>query len=350
MTKLITCASFYGSGSSAFTDLVSEYNGVKSMSNYEFRFLHDIDGVSDLEFHLVENHNRHNAGHALKRFIKLSKFNAGESYNRRYEPFFNNQYAKLTRNYIEALTDFSYKGWWFYDLFDGGGTMHYYAHSLAFKVLSRLNMQDFFMKNVIQYCSHPSLEKFLKCTRDYTKALIEAGNKEKAPYLMIDQILPSSNLKRYLRYLTNETFVFIVDRDPRDVYVSAKFLWKDRIVPTDTVENFCKWFRYTREAGNREELDSSNVMRIQFEDIIYKYEYTRDKVISFIGLKEENHISPFALMNPKHSAMNTQLWKKYDILREIEFIESELGNYLYDFDSVAGIEVPGIVLENMKSF
>ena len=45
--KVITCASYYGCGSSAVTDLISEYEGVKSLTNYEFRFIHDIDGISD---------------------------------------------------------------------------------------------------------------------------------------------------------------------------------------------------------------------------------------------------------------------------------------------------------------
>lgn len=66
--KIITCASYGASGSSALTDLVAEYSNVHRMSDAEFRFLHDPDGISDLEFQLVECHNRHNAGRALKRF------------------------------------------------------------------------------------------------------------------------------------------------------------------------------------------------------------------------------------------------------------------------------------------
>ena len=45
--KVITCASYYGCGSSAVTDLISEFSGVESLGDYEFRFLHDIDGISD---------------------------------------------------------------------------------------------------------------------------------------------------------------------------------------------------------------------------------------------------------------------------------------------------------------
>lgn len=68
MKRLISCASYYGSGSSAIIDLIGEYKHVKSLTNYEFRFIQDIDGLMDLEYHLVQNPNRHNSGHALKRF------------------------------------------------------------------------------------------------------------------------------------------------------------------------------------------------------------------------------------------------------------------------------------------
>ena len=69
--RFITCASYYGSGSSAITDLISEYQSVYSFTNEEFRFVQDPDGISDLEFQLVENFNRHNSGHALKRYKRL---------------------------------------------------------------------------------------------------------------------------------------------------------------------------------------------------------------------------------------------------------------------------------------
>lgn len=68
--KFITCASYYGTGSSVITDLVSENENVPSFTSEEFRFLHDPDGVDDLVFHLFENHNRHNVGQALKRYKK----------------------------------------------------------------------------------------------------------------------------------------------------------------------------------------------------------------------------------------------------------------------------------------
>ena len=131
--KLISCASYFGSGSSALTDLVSEYEGVRSLADYEFRFVHDIDGIADLEYHLVDCHNRHNSGHALKRFWKLCQFNHGTGFIQRYEPFFGGNYLELSRDYVERLTDFEYKAYWFNDWYDRG-RLFYYSKSLQSKV------------------------------------------------------------------------------------------------------------------------------------------------------------------------------------------------------------------------
>ena len=70
MIKFLTCASYYGTGSSAVTDLISEYDGVDNLTDYEFRFLHDPYGVRDLQYYLIDNPNRHNSGFGLKKFIK----------------------------------------------------------------------------------------------------------------------------------------------------------------------------------------------------------------------------------------------------------------------------------------
>ena len=75
--RIISCASYYGSGSSAITDLISEYEDVFSLTNEEFRFVQDPNGISDLEYNLVENFNRHNSGWALKQYKKKVDFYPG---------------------------------------------------------------------------------------------------------------------------------------------------------------------------------------------------------------------------------------------------------------------------------
>lgn len=348
--KIITCASYYGSGSSALTDLVSEYDSVKDLSDFEFRFLHDMDGVRDLEYYLTQNHNRHNSGHAIKRFAKLSKFNFGNFLSRKYSGYFEgNDYQRITQEYIEGLTDFKYNGWWFYDLYDKG-TGVYYIYQAFNHIFRKLHTDSIrILKNEWTYCSHPDSQKFLDMTKAYVSRLMRALNKEGKEYLEIDQIVPSSNLKDILRYFDDEIFVFVVDRDPRDVFLSEKYYWKERICPSDA-GLFCKWFAYAREEGNSISEDLPNVFKIHFEDLIYKYDETVEFIEKVTGLRPGSHIWKFEKLNPKRSVVNTRLWEKHSDKGDIRIIEKRLEKYLYSYDDTDCMNIAGADVKNSKVF
>jgi len=348
--KIITCASYYGSGSSALTDLVAEYSNVKDLSNFEFRFLHDIDGVRDLEYHLVENHNRHNSGHALKRFARLSHFNEGNFMSKRYSRFFDgSEYRDITAEYISNLTDFQVSGWWFYDLYDKG-TKVYYLYQLLNHFYRKIPGQPFrILKNEQTLCAHPSEEAFLKYTKEYVSSLMKALNKENKEYLEIDQILPSSNIKQVMKYFEDEIFVFVVDRDPRDVYLSEKYCWKEGLCPTDP-EMFCNWFLYCRKAGEGKIEENEHIVKIQFEDLIYKYDETVERVEKMTGLKAESHNRQFLKMNPQRSVVNTRMWERFSDDKGIKIIEERLKDYLYDYSNVDINNVKGIKTEESSIF
>lgn len=338
--KIITCASFYGSGSSAITDLISEYESVCSMTEYEFRFLQDPDGISDLEYHLVENHNRHNSGHALKRFKRLSKFNAGIFFDKRYEKFFKGHYRRYTQEYIENLTDFTFNGHWFYDLYDKG-TFYYYMKQIENKILRKLtNGRRHILENEITYCSYPSEGQFLLYTKEYLRKLFSVVNKKNSEYLMIDQLVPSTNIRRYLRYF-DDLFVVVVDRDPRDIFTLEKYYWKTGVIPTEDVDKFCDWFLYTRAGSERGEIKSNQILYIQFEDLVYRYDKTIRIVQDFLGLDCYQHKNQFEKFNPKQSVKNTQVWKKMNIQNEIETIEQRLDKFLYDYSKYEISQIVG---------
>ncbi len=335
--KIISCSSYYGTGSSAVTDFVTEFSSVKSLGEYEFRFLHDTDGIADLQYHLVENHNRHNSGHALKRFKKLVDFYAGSRFAKRYEPYFGNRWKEISYKYIDSLTDFSFKGWWQYDLLDKG-TGYYYRKLLINKLykmtLGRGNERTLnVLPNEITLCSRPTKEEFIEKTKKYLNELMIAANPEGAPMLMVDQLLPSSEIWRFLPYF-DDVCTIVVERDPRDLYILEKFIWKGCLIPTDDVETFCKWYRYTRAHRKTEVYDSQKVMLLQFEDLIYHYDETSAKLRDWLGLKEEDHVDKLKKLDPSRSIRNTRLWKKYDIGEELKVIETELSEYLYDYSQI----------------
>lgn len=347
--RLISCAGYYGSGSSAITDLITEYADVKSLTDYEFRFMQDIDGITDLEYHLVHNHHRHNAGHAIKRFLKLSEFNAGTWFNSRYEPFFGGNYLKITKDYINSLTEIQYPGYWFMDLYDRGRFI-YYLKSLESKIRKRIPfLGNSCLPKEITYCSHPTEEQFLILTRQYISNLIKAANPDNSKRLVVDQLLPSSGINQCLRYFDCQVNVLIVDRDPRDVYLLDKYIFKTGITPRDP-HVFCEWFKYTHNSNRDEIPNPKNVMSVQFEDLIFHYAKEKKKIEKFLGLSEEEHISPFSKLNPCVSVHNTQLWKVYGDALAMSVIEKELPDYLFDFDSTKECEICGIQVEKIKRF
>ena len=333
--RLLTVASYYGSGSSAVTDYISEFDCVKSLTSYEFRFAQDPDGLSELEYNLVENFNRHNSGHALKRYKKLVNYYSDHILAKRYERFFDNKWKTISYEYIEELTDFVYPGLWQYDFYDNGFWYEFW-HKLPDRVLHRTIWRHkpdkhFFFGKGETYASHPSEEKFLECTRRYTSKLMKAANKEEMPIMLVDQLLPSTNIERHMRYFENIK-AFVVERDPRDIFLLAKYVWHDTVVPTDA-ELFCKWFLYTRSMRFVEEWDTDKIMLIHFEDLVYKYDETTKRIKEWIGLDEKNHTTPKQFFNPDVSINNTRLWTKnpkYEA--EAELIRQKLEIFTYEIE------------------
>ena len=336
--RFITCASYYGTGSSAVTDYVSEFRGVDSLTNDEFRFIQDPDGIDDLRYHLVDNHNRHNAGHALKRYKKLVDFYSGNALGRKYSIWFGEQWKSISYEYIDSLVDFSYKGWWMYDLYDKGKIYYFrkrIINYLLHKTVWKGNPDRVFntMKHEITYCSHPTEKEFITKTKLYIEKLFSTVASSTDSTIMVDQIVPPSNIKRYSCYF-EDIKVVVVDRDPRDLYCCEKYLWKDGIIPYDDVKVFCEWYKYTRN-HRLHEVYENNVLLIQFEDLIYRYESTTAQLREFLGLKESDHYRMGFVFKPEVSINNTQLWEKYPgSEKDIKYIENELNGYWYDYSTL----------------
>lgn len=157
---VVSSLGYYGTGSSAIADYIHEFSGVCNFGQYEFRFLHDIDGVSDLEYHLVENYNRHNSGHALKRYKRFVDFYSGNKLVPKYEMFFKGNFKKFSYEYIENLTYYKFKGYWHEDLRDKGWNF-FFIKRLQSKILNRFKNFHFNeMPNEITYGTMINEEEF----------------------------------------------------------------------------------------------------------------------------------------------------------------------------------------------
>lgn len=131
-------------------------------------------------------------------------------------------------------------------------------------------------------------------------------------------------------YVERDIKVVIVDRDPRDIYLLEKEIWHGTIAPAESAELFCKWYRWTREIAKNNM--GGNVLKIRFEDLIFNYQETVDKVLDHFEIPFHNHTQKKKYFDPARSIVNTRLWKTIQgHEQDIQYIEQELLEYCYPF-------------------
>lgn len=335
--KVLTTTGFYGTGSSAVTDLIKEYDNVSCKNDNEIRFLHDPDGISDLEYNLIENPNRHNSSHSIKRFMKQMKMLDHVGPIKRYNKYFNGSFWPAIEEFYNAIVKCEYPSAWHYDVYDRGTFFYIFS-----RIYSNINaiMHKLFRipidgralvpKSELAMIPIESETEFLKAANALTSRIVSCLNEQKREFVLLDQFVPPSNIDRYVRYVEGIKVV-VLDRDPRDIYLLEKVVWNGTIAPTEDVVKFCEWYRWTREIYYKK-AQSKAALNIKFEDLIYKYDETVEKIEIFFGLSKNHHTKPKQYFNPNVSIKNTQLWNVYpEFSRDIEYIENHLGEYCYDF-------------------
>lgn len=63
-------------------------------------------------------------------------------------------------------------------------------------------------------------------------------------------------------------------------------------------------------------------MRVKFEDLVYNYDVTEEKVRKFLGYSKESHVRKFERFNPNISICNTQVFRSSkEFEKETKYIE-----------------------------
>lgn len=336
-TNIITCTGYYGTGSSAITDLMKEFSNCHSFGDYEFNMLYYPGGISELEYYLVDNNFRMTAGYGIERFKKNIKFLAGGKYFlKRYSAYFGDDFKRLSDEYINSFIQAKYKGNWFQHEVE----MSSFRRLLTYVLPRRI--QFFFKKRfgntesapyIIKkdmYSSFVTKQEFKERTQTYlTKLLGTLDKKNEYEYIAMDQLFPPSNIERYFNYYPNVKVV-VVDRDPRDIYLLNKRRWKGvGPLPLD-LDTYIKWYRTIRLHKKTEVFDTSKVFHISFEDLIYDYENSLEKLYAFFGIDKSKHTRKGQFLKPSVSIKNTKLYvDNTEDAEDIKRIEEELSEYLY---------------------
>ena len=334
--KIIVPTGYMGSGSSAITDLLSEIDGMNNAAgSFEYVFLHCPNGIFDLEDRLLQGNNAVRSDEALHSFARTMR----QLYDKKYwwvghyNQHIGPDFWRATCEYLDELIEYKTDYYWYYQENVNWKMVPRLVWNKMLKILSRGKTAG---KKPLLYSpmwlSFVSSERFYHVTQKYIYRLFDMMGFDKES-LVLDQLLLPFNLHRFNNYFKEDTEVFVVERDPRDMFISNKYFWPDRNetvpYPTD-VEEFCDYYGRLRKM--EKPAHSKQVHRIKFEDLIYNYESTVEEIYNILQVDPEKHVRKKQRFNPEASINNTQLYLENDkYAYECDIIKERLAEYLYDF-------------------
>ena len=291
------------SGSSAITDFLGEFSsctsigGVDSKENpgrgsdntFEVDFFRDAHGVYELEKICDFDCNRI-CGGAITDFIELVEQNTKVC-----KHFYNQQYLKSTQDFLLNILDLFF-------------TWDKVTNCFYVKKLSK--------------------EQYRQIAKKYLLSILE--NIPSKETLVLDNLLSITNPKDdVLTQYFGQYKLLLSIRDPRDVYTTARSYptFDLGYIPKDPYD-FVKYYKWYLARNNFK--DNPNTMIVQFEDFVSNYDDVSKRIMQFVDLKEDEHVSKFAYFNPEISKNNIGIYKTYKDQDAIRIIEKELSDYLYN--------------------
>lgn len=328
---VVTSIGYHDTGSSAVDDYLKEFRQcIDTPFEKECRIIQDPDGVADLEYALIDNWSRLNSGFALKRFRAFC-----ERYNGSYSSIFGTNWMKMVDGYIESLISVKYRGYWHADIRvqKPFWASIYYGGRVLQNILKIPPAKWNLLPQEYSYHVDLNREEFIEKTIAFTDRLIHSASRDGEGFLLLEQLLPTTNISKSMRYFSNVKAV-LVDRDPRDVFI-CHIINGENVLPKDPVE-FCKVYRDSRKTASVELRENpERLLFVRFEDLIYKYDSETKRLKSFIGLGDEDHIKPGQIFKPEVSMKNTKQWEKHPQYSEsCKEIARLLPEFLYPFEAL----------------
>lgn len=336
-----------GSGSSAATDLISEYDGYsKNNGDFEYVLTHCPDGLFDLEDKLLRGNNALRSDEAIHRFEVCMRvlYDAKNYWPGMYKKRVGKQFLAITEEFVRRLTDCQYDDaiYWYYQQIPDSFLFQFNNYFWRFlRAITRERVQNkAFLKYRGMKIAYPTQEEFYTSARAFLAAFYSLLGYEQHN-LLLDQFLLPHNLFRLDQYFDENVRVVVVDRDPRDVFVMNKYVWLKQgcpvAYPTDA-RSFCEYYQKMRDSEKK--IQDERILSVHFEDLIYNYQATTEKLCRFLGLVQEQNIQRYTKFDPNVSINNTQVFRNnLGSEQEIKIIEKELSKFLYDFPYEAKVNL-----------
>jgi hypothetical protein len=338
--QIIGVCGYSSSGSSAVTDLLREFSDANVLDSLEFSLTYYPDGLDDLDWHLNHNFGKHFQALPIRRFRRLT---GSRGFMRKID---KNTMNALTDEFLQKIIQVRWKG-----------TSAAERDRLSWFIRRALSIFAARVSKLLRLSKMPKIYFLLSCyeselaarpenfgtaAAEYVNALLDAMGRDKNKITVLNQPFCGNNPAKSFKYFGSPKAV-VVDRDPRDCYLFSKLYLRGRgagmQIASDTAYDFIKWFKTVRTEpdGLRERGD---ILFINFEQMIYDYENTVQKIAEFCGVS--SHTNKGGCFMPAWSRNNSQLFKKYKgYEKDIAEIERELPGYLFPFEKYPDIKPEG---------
>lgn len=322
------------SGKSAVYDLLSSSDRFKGHGvSFEFELLRAPGGIIELREALCGSHwSPVRSCEAVRRFLKLidnlggrrtmiDRFTKlGNHYDYHFPGFTN-----LSKSFIDKSISSAWDSYWPFAKYQNNGFQVF-----TYKLLSNFGL----MLDDRVYLARMDKRDFDFHTREYLDKLFSS-----AKIIANQRLLLNNAFEPFTPSvsgaLVSDAKAIIVDRDPRDIYLSA---WQSsigggskvgRAVIGNSVADFVKRFLIYRNAVVIND-DSLDIYRMTFENLIQNFDNTLSGLCSFLNVNPSLFYSGESCFDPQKSSSNVGMWRGLSdnkLSESVKYIERELGDY-----------------------
>lgn len=334
---IISTSGFGNTGASAVLDFLRGYRDIQILDGIEFQLIHMPDGLLDLKHSLVYSKDRLRSNAAIKRFLSLNNSVVAKRLISK-----GCDYSALAEEYIHSLTPISWQGSSVYDptdtikhknnLFKRG--LFYLARKFNPNIHPKFEKRYFLMMDE---------ENFDIKTKEFVKKILNSLNVDVNKDIVLDMLVSAVDPCAGLEFL-DETKIIVVYRDPVDLFIRATtHQATNGFFPCVDVEQFICYYKTLMEKT----IIGDKVLCVQYEDLIYRYYPTTERIIEFLGYKNRPD-DEFKFFNPDISVKYTNTRPTYNDNKVIETIDKSLSKYVYNFTDYIPVEKQKLLYEGAK--
>lgn len=335
---IIGACGFGSTGSSAVSDYLLEFGNVQVLDKIEFTWVSSVDGLIDLDYHVNHPHSR--TGDSIQAIHRYrQKMESAMHVYSKVGGIDAGKFKESTEKFLDAIT----LAKWDWYVGEKGGFLNRNLQRVAQKIIPYIERKKgrqikCWPMREVSFSICP--DNFEEAARIHVKEMLMAMGATFDRPIILDQPFSGNNPQACFKFY-EDPYAIVVDRDPRDNYVFAntRLVGINHFMAVSPVEDFVKYYRALRDKQPYK-VKNDRVMSIKFEDMVYHYDETTAQIRDFLHLPE-NH-NPKSIFDPAISMPNTQVWKRFpQFAKDIEYIERELKDYLFDYSGCPEPDVNG---------